>query len=131
MRNLREPTKKEKLQLNRYVQELNDWDFHLAAYDIALWFVAVCELYHMCGHRGKTMVAIDTEGTTHLFAWTRKGRFYPITRKESKRVAMKCSGCGSEKFKITTWEALTSETVKRDNITVVSCAACHTEIFDY
>jgi hypothetical protein len=131
MRSLRLPTKKEALQLNRYVQILNGWDFHIAAYEIALWFVAVCDLYNMCGHRGKTMVAIDDEGTTHLFAWTRKGRLYPITRKESKRVGMKCPGCGSEKFKLTTWESLKPGEMGREAITVVSCAACHTEMFDY
>jgi hypothetical protein len=79
MRKARRPTKKEMLQLIQYVQQIRGWHFMLAEYDTALWFVMVYEAYYMCGHRGKTMIAIDTEfGRLHLFAWDKKRGMYPL-----------------------------------------------------
>jgi hypothetical protein len=75
---IRQPTKKEKAQLVHYVQIINDWHADIASYDTALWFVAVYDAYNMCGHKGKTMVAINTDGMTHLLAWNAEGELYPI-----------------------------------------------------
>lgn len=75
----RQPTKKEMLQLIRYVQQIRGWHFSLADYGTTLWFIVVYPAYYMCGHRGKTMIAIDTEfGRLHLFGWDKKRGMYPL-----------------------------------------------------
>lgn len=78
MKNFRLPTKREMLQLVRYVQQIRGWHFDLADYDTRLWIVAVCTSY-MCGYRGKLMIAIDTEyGRLYLFAWDAERSMYPL-----------------------------------------------------
>jgi hypothetical protein len=78
MNDVRPPTKKETRHLTQYVQKLNNWPSTFAEYDVALWFVAVYTAYNICEHKGKTMVAIDTNGVLHLLAWNEYGGLHTI-----------------------------------------------------